>query len=62
MWANEYQRMAMRTNDHGSYKRMFDFFIKPHQRFDQAQLFNATLGLSGEVGEFNDALKKNDFP
>lgn len=58
MWANEYQNAAMRTNDHRSWKRMSDFFIKLNQRFDEAQLFNATLGLSGETGEFNDALKK----
>lgn len=61
MWAGEYQKMAMRTNDHRSWKRMSDFFMTPHQRFDEAQLFNATLGLSGETGEFNDVLKKMIF-
>lgn len=61
MWASEYQNAAMRTNDHRSWKRMSDFFVKPNQRFDEAQLFNATLGLSGETGEFNDALKKMIF-
>lgn len=35
MWAGEYQKkMAMRTNDHRSWKRMSDFFMTPHQRFD----------------------------
>lgn len=61
MWASEYQNAAMRTNDHRSWKRMSDFFAEPNQRFDEAQLFNATLGLSGETGEFNDALKKMIF-
>lgn len=40
---------------------MLKFCFAPNQRYDMAQLFNATLGLSGEVGEFNDLLKKIIF-
>lgn len=52
MWAGEYQKMAMRTNDHRSWKRMSDFFMTPHQRFDEAQ-----LGLSGETGDTDGIIK-----
>lgn len=51
----------MRTNDHRSSQRLMEFSSIPNQRFDVAQLFNATLGLSGEVGEFNDNVKKMLF-
>lgn len=57
----------MRTNDGYSFKRMINSigeYIKLHDGYaslDYAQLFNATLGLSGEVGEFNDLLKKSIF-
>lgn len=61
MIASEYQKQAMRTNDHKSSYRLIKFTNPPEQRFDMCQLFNATLGLSGEVGEFNDALKKMIF-
>ena len=54
MNSNKYQNLAMRTNDHRSSQRLMEFSFKPNQRYDMAQLFNATLGLSGEVGEFND--------
>lgn len=57
----KYQNLAMRTNDHKSSRRLMEFSFKPNQRYDMAQLFNATLGLSGEVGEFNDLLKKMIF-
>ena len=56
-----YQNLAMRTNDHRSSQRLMEFEFKPNQRYDIGQLFNATLGLSGEVGEFNDLLKKMIF-
>ena len=61
MNSNKYQNLAMRTNDHRSSQRLMEFSFKPNQRYDMAQLFNATLGLSGEVGEFNDLLKKMIF-
>jgi NTP pyrophosphatase (non-canonical NTP hydrolase) len=61
MTSYQYQGLAMRTNDHRSSQRLMNFSFKPNQRYDMAQLFNATLGLSGEVGEFNDFLKKALF-
>jgi len=61
MTSYQYQGLAMRTNDHRSAQRLMEFSFKPNQRYDMAQLFNATLGLSGEVGEFNDLLKKALF-
>lgn len=61
MTSYRYQQEAMRTNDHRSSQRLTEFCFKPNQRYDIAQLFNATLGLSGEVGEFNDLLKKALF-
>lgn len=61
MDGNKYKKQAMRTNDHRSSQRLMEFSFKPNQRWDMAQLFNATLGLSGEVGEFNDLLKKSIF-
>lgn len=61
MTSYQYQGLAMRTNDHRSSQRLMEFSFKPNQRYDMAQLFNATLGLSGEVGEFNDFLKKALF-
>lgn len=61
MNTSKYQELAMRTNDHRSSQRLMEFSFKPNQRWDMAQLFNATLGLSGEVGEFNDLLKKMIF-
>ncbi len=61
MNVDRYKEQAMRTNDHRSSQRLMEFSFKPNQRWDMAQLFNATLGLSGEVGEFNDLLKKSIF-
>ena len=61
MNSKSYQILAMKTNDHRSSQRLMEFSFKPNQRYDMAQLFNATLGLSGEVGEFNDAIKKMIF-
>lgn len=61
MTSYKYQGLAMRTNDHRSAQRLMKFSFKPNQRWDMSQLFNATLGLSGEVGEFNDLLKKMIF-
>jgi NTP pyrophosphatase (non-canonical NTP hydrolase) len=47
MDANEYQRLALRTEAPG------------RERADR--LLNAALGLCGEAGEFADALKKSHF-
>lgn len=60
MNANEYQKLAMRTNDGRAterlmYRNMINDSSKEH---DIGGIFNACLGLSGEVGEFNDMIKK----
>lgn len=47
MDANEYQRLALRTEAPG--------------REARERLLNAALGLSGEAGEFGDTLKKHLF-
>ena len=63
MTGNEYQELAMRTNDNKGNQRLkkalnlytFDNSI------DLGDLLNGCLGLSGEVGEFNDMIKKCIF-
>ncbi len=47
MDANEYQRLALRTEAPG--------------RAQRERLLNAALGLCGEAGEFADSLKKWEF-
>ncbi|MFQ3663059.1 MAG: nucleoside triphosphate pyrophosphohydrolase family protein [Chloroflexaceae bacterium] len=47
MDANEYQRLALHTEASG--------------RDQHARLLNAALGLTGEAGEFSEALKKHLF-
>ena len=54
---NNYQKLAMRTNDHLSTNRFIDGIAKYYE-VDLHQLMNGCLGLSGEVGEFNDEIKK----
>ena len=69
MNGNEYQKLAMRTNDGKATDRlndkieMIEFFKdakagRPAEKYDLGGIFNAAFGLSGEVGEFNDMLKK----
>lgn len=60
MNGNNYVELAMRTNDGGSVARLHD---KLHDAIlinsiDVGSILNACLGLSGEVGEFNDMIKK----
>lgn len=57
MTANEYQELAMRTNDGKATKRLTGKLETP-SKYDIGSVLNAALGLSGEVGEFNDILKK----
>lgn len=62
----EYQNLAMRTNDGKATERMAKmmdaFFIadseEPGRPGDLGGILNGCLGLSGEVGEFNDMVKK----
>lgn len=57
MDAYEYQALAMRTNDRKHTERLRKIFDDGMT----AQLLNGCLGLSGEVGEFNDMIKKVVF-
>lgn len=55
MTGKEYQNLAMRTNDRKGTERL------RHQTKcvdDLGGVLNACLGLSGEVGELNDMIKK----
>lgn len=69
MTGSEYQKLAMRTNDHKATERIFDkidmidFFKqakagRDSEKYDLGGILNTGLGLSGEVGEFNDMIKK----
>lgn len=62
MTGNEYQKLAMRTNDGQSRNRLYmHLYNRPfsiHPNPDTATLLEGCLGLSGEVGEFNDVIKK----
>lgn len=56
MTGNEYQNLAMRTNDEKSSERLNDML---HPLIcDIGGILNGCLGLSGECGEFNDMIKK----
>ena len=56
MTGNEYQELAMRTNDHKATQRLVGKVVIDN--VDLGDIFNACIGLSGEVGEFNDIIKK----
>lgn len=68
MNANKYQKLAMRTNDGKASDRLIWKMHEYDMKFSSEQsnkesvdiggIFNACLGLSGEVGEFNDMIKK----
>lgn len=60
MTGNEYQYDAMRTNDGYATKRL-ELATQNGNFNDVGGVFNAALGLSGEVGELNDMLKKHIF-
>lgn len=57
MNGTEYQNLAMRTNDGEANFRLRKAQID-NIEFDVGGILNACLGLSGEVGEFNDMIKK----
>lgn len=57
MTGKEYQELAMRTNDGNSTYRIRQAQVE-NIEFDVGEIFNSCLGLSGEVGEFNDMIKK----
>lgn len=66
MTGNEYQKLASRTNDGLATDRLFNALqiidynniLIPSENRDLGGVFNACLGLSGEVGELNDMVKK----
>ena len=70
MTGNDYQKLAMRTNDHKATERLIsareDFCLEKRcsepdsdiRNADFGGILNACLGLSGEVAEFNDMIKK----
>ncbi len=62
MNGKEYQELAMRTNDGNATKRLLNLTLSDTTDDgigeDTGTVLNACLGLSGEVGEFNDMIKK----
>ena len=59
MTGKEYQNLAMRTNDRKGTERLCQQInYAPVFNNDLGGVLNACLGLSGEVGEFNDMIKK----
>lgn len=57
MSPNEYQSLAMRTNDGDANYRLRKARVD-NTEYDVGGIINACLGLSGEVGEFTDMIKK----
>lgn len=60
MTGNEYQGLAMRTNDGRHHERLEQTITLAFPRYgiDVSELLNACLGLSGETGELLDMVKK----
>lgn len=70
MTGNDYQKQAMRTNDGKCVNRMIDKIMKYHKfnpdipgmdkitPLDFGGILCACIGLSGEVGEINEIIKK----
>jgi NTP pyrophosphatase (non-canonical NTP hydrolase) len=60
MTGNMYQVLANRTNDGKASARLQDSLNYYEERFelDIGGIINACVGLSGEVGELNDIVKK----
>lgn len=57
MTGKEYVELAMRTND-GRCKERLQSKIDSNMLVDISEVLNVSLGLSGEVGELNDMVKK----
>lgn len=54
---DDYKKLAMRTNDRKCSERLHNKLIETKD-IDIGGMMNACLGLSGEVGELNDMIKK----
>ena len=70
MTGNEYQNLAMRTNDGLGTERLLDMAdnleqgltdAMPETDIDLGGLINGLFGLSGESGEFIDMIKNGFF-
>ena len=62
MTGKEYVALAMRTNDGFNKERLVKALEYGKEfKSDMSGILNACLGLSGEVGEFNDMIKKTVF-
>lgn len=59
MTGKEYQELAMRTNDGKATERLLTAEFPKGANI--GGVLNGCLGLSGEVGEFNDMVKKSIF-
>ncbi len=57
MTGADYQYLAMRTNDGNSTERL-NKALDGRMDYDMGGIVMATMGLSGEVGELNDMIKK----
>lgn len=60
MTGNEYQQLAMRTNDGLNRLRLEDAIANQGDIL-VSQLLNGALGLTGEAGEVSDLIKKGIF-
>lgn len=60
MTGNEYQRLAMRTND-GQMTARLKKLADDHPNIDVGGVFDGCLGLAGEAGELIDLVKKWTF-
>ena len=58
MTGSEYQRLAMRTNDGMSARRLANMMVKTEDQCDLAGLLMGLFGLAGESGELIDLFKK----